>query len=271
MKKQIILTTVLAFMGLTFFAQERPGWVYAKPSPSNSTYLYVVESASGVTEIEARNLAFAKVLQSTAMRIGQPVNSDEINRAVQSGKSFDVISEQYNIPINKVCEYSEKSKDGFCVFILCQVANTGKTYTDFDYGFNGCYDVKVYKNSTALLLSLFMPGTGQMIKRHYIEGVSTLLAEGGLLTGALITHSEMRYWQICMEENDVHYNFYKRNMESQKVLSRSFFGAAAALYLFNIYRAYTMKPKYRNSFALVPTAIPVGSDMAYGVGFSYSF
>lgn len=131
------MTIVLAFITLITFAQDKPGWIFTKPKPSNNTYLYVVESATGTTELEARNQTFARVFQSTAMRIGQPINSDEINKAVQSGKSFDVISAQYNIPINKVCEYTEKATEGYRVYVLCQVAKTGNAYPDFDYGFWG--------------------------------------------------------------------------------------------------------------------------------------
>ena len=119
MKKQIVLTITLALLGLSSFGQDKPGWIYNKPTPENNSYLYVVESATGTNELEARNQAFARVFQSTAMRLGQPINSDEINRAVQSGKDFNVISAQYNIPINKVCEYTEKNAGGCRVYILC--------------------------------------------------------------------------------------------------------------------------------------------------------
>lgn len=144
-----ILIIVLLLMGLTSIAQEKPGWIYNKPTPANNSYLYVVESAMGTTEIEARNQAFARVFQSTAMRLGQPINSDEINSAVQSGKDFNVISSQYNIPINKVCEYTEKQSGGYRVYILCQAAKAGNMVVNFDYEFNGCHDVKQYRNGSA--------------------------------------------------------------------------------------------------------------------------
>ena len=251
MKKQIILSFVLALLGIASLAQERPGWVSKKPKPSNDTYLYVVESASGSTEIEARNQTFARVLQSTAMRIGQPINSDEINRAVQSGKSFEVISSQYNIPINKVCEYTEKNAGGYRVYVLCQVAKTGNTYADFDYGFNGCYDINGYNDGTALLMSAILPGSGQMYKRHYVEGVFTFLGSAGPLALGFLGLDGL--------------------IGIPKSINYLFIGVGASVYVINLIRAYTMKPKYRNSFAFAPTAIPVGSDMAYGVSFSYSF
>ena len=121
------------------------------------------------------------VFQSTAMRLGQPINSGEINRAVQSGKDFNVISAQYNIPINKVCEYTEKQSGTYRVYVLCQVARAGNTIVDFDYEFIGCHDVRKYNNGTALLKSALLPGLGQIGKRHVGEGIVTLLGEVALV------------------------------------------------------------------------------------------
>ena len=184
MKTRAFFVFFLAIMELASFAQEKPGWIYNKPIPSNNSYLYVVESASGMTELEARNQAFARVFQSTAMRIGQPINSDEINRAVQNGTNFDVISAQYNIPINKVCEYTEKQKAGYRVYVLCQAAKAGNALVEFD-DFIGCYDTKNYKNSTALIRSAIIPGLGQMGKNRYGVGVLTLATELVLVGGGV--------------------------------------------------------------------------------------
>lgn len=287
MKKKISFTVVFVLMSMALFAQDKPGWIYSKPKPSNNTYLYVVESATGSTELEARNQTFARVLQSTAMRLGQPINSDEINKAVQSGQSFEVISSQYNIPINKVCEYTEKTKEGYRIYVLCQVAKSGNAFADFDYGFSGCYDAKGYKDGTALLLSAFIPGSGQMSKRRYGEGIITLLAEMGFGAGAIVSYvfAEEKELQIENYNNtgevpyyyqhyyDAHWDLTEQisELKAYRTIEYSCLGVFAGVYIFNLYRAYTAKPKYKNSFALVPTAIPVGSDMAYGVSFTYKF
>lgn len=274
MKKKISFTVMFVLMSMALFAQDKPGWIYSKPKPSNNTYLYVVESATGSTELEARNQTFARVLQSTAMRLGQPINSDEINKAVQSGQSFEVISSQYNIPINKVCEYTEKTKEGYRIYVLCQVAKSGNTFADFDYSFNGCYDVKGFNNGSALLMSALIPGSGQMSKRHYGEGIITLTSEVCLGAFAMIAYfqaDDYRMWIENQHSSDNYYNSYVRMVNVWETLEYASIGTAAALYVFNLYRAYTAKPKYKNSFALAPTAIPVGSNMAYGVSVSYKF
>lgn len=274
MNKRLLLTFVLICLVSASFAQEKPGWIYNKPQPINSSYLYVVESATGETEIAARNQAFARILQSTAMRLGQPVNSDEINRAVQSGKTFDVISSQYNIPINKVCEYKEKIKGNYRVYILCQVAKAGNMIVDFDYDFNGCYDTKKYKNGTALLKSVFIPGWGQMGKRRYAEGIITLTTEVLLLGGAYLTYNTAQEQIDIMKDANTTYEDYmsaKDKYDSMKKANTVFWGAAATVYVFNLCRAYSAKPKYKREYAFNPVIMPNGCDLACGVSLTYNF
>ncbi len=139
MKKQITLTLMLLLFVLMGMAQKLPDWIINKPTPTNNTYLYVVESATGQTEMQARNRAIAEVFRSTAMRIGQPIDSEEINRALQRGTEYYVISSQYNVPINKVCEYTDNKTSPCRVYVLCQVAKAGNIRVEFD-DFNACYE-----------------------------------------------------------------------------------------------------------------------------------
>ncbi len=139
MKKQIILAIALLMIGIASSAQKLPDWIINKPSPTNSTYLYVVESATGQTEMQARNRAIGEVFRSTAMRIGQPIDSEEINRALQRGTEYYVISSQYNVPINKVCEYTDNKTSPCRVYVLCQVAKAGNIRVEFD-DFNACFE-----------------------------------------------------------------------------------------------------------------------------------
>lgn len=136
-KKNLIF--VLALFPIIGMAQKLPDWIINKPIPTNNTFLYVMESATGQTEKEARNMAIAKVFQTTANRIGQPYDSEEINRALQKGTEYYVISSQYNIPINKVCEYTDNKTSPCRVYVLCQVAKTGNIHVVFD-DFNACYE-----------------------------------------------------------------------------------------------------------------------------------
>ena len=139
MKSKIILTLITALLAFQCMAQKLPNWVINKPAPTNSTYLYEVASATGQTESEARNRAIAEVMRTTALRIGQPFESEEINRALQSGRDYGVISAQFNIPIYKVCEYIDNNVSPCRVYILCQVAKTGEYRPAFD-DFTACYE-----------------------------------------------------------------------------------------------------------------------------------
>lgn len=139
MNRRIAFTVVFALFTLSVTAQKLPDWITNKPTPTNNTYLYVVESATGQTELQARNRAIAEVFRSTAMRIGQPIDSEEINRALQRGTEYYVISSQYNVPINKVCEYTDNKTSPCRVYVLCQVAKAGNIRVEFD-DFNDCYE-----------------------------------------------------------------------------------------------------------------------------------
>lgn len=138
MKKQILILSLMLF-AITGMAQKLPDWIINKPTPTNGTYLYVVESATGQTEMQARNRAIGEVFRSTAMRIGQPIDSEEINRALQRGTEYYVISSQYNVPINKVCEYTDNKTSPCRVYVLCQVAKAGNIHVEFE-DFNACYE-----------------------------------------------------------------------------------------------------------------------------------
>lgn len=131
MKRKITFVMLFALMSVAGMAQKQPDWVLRKPTPENSTYLYQMEWGTGQTEREARKEAFARMFQFAALQVGQPINSEEINRAVQSGTDYSVISAQYNIPINKVCEYTETLSNGYRVYILCQVARAGNIHVQW--------------------------------------------------------------------------------------------------------------------------------------------
>lgn len=170
MNKQIILTFIFVLFALSCMAQKLPDWIINKPNPTNSTYLYVVESATGQTEMQARNRAIGEVFRSTAMRIGQPFDFEEINRALQRGTEYYVISSQYNIPINKVCEYTDNKTSPCRVYVLCQVAKAGNIRVEFD-DFTSCYEsANTYVADEALYADGFtISKNGKKLSDHEIR------------------------------------------------------------------------------------------------------
>lgn len=138
MRNKLFFLIVCVLCAISGNGQNIPEWYLKKPTPSNPTYVYNAECGFGYNYREARNEAFARMFQYASNRLGQPIDSEEINRAVQSGKDYEVISAQYNIPINKVCECSAEINGNQCVYILCQVATSGNIPVKFDDSFSDC-------------------------------------------------------------------------------------------------------------------------------------
>lgn len=121
-KVRLLTLLFLCAIPLSLWSQGQPSWLYKLPKPGNKTYLYVVESASGRTELDARNQAIIRVFQSNIMRFGYRISSSEITEAVQKGKTFEDIAVLHRILVNKVCEYTERVAQGYRCYVLCQVA-----------------------------------------------------------------------------------------------------------------------------------------------------
>lgn len=271
--KRIILTllAICAINGVK--SQTMPTWTMQLPKAGNGTYMYVCEYALGDSESEARNQAMVRVFQTTAMRIGQPVSSEAIFDAAQKGKDFKVISQDYNIPINKVCEYSERMKNGlYRVYVLCQVAIAGNVAPQWD-DFNGCQDIKQYKNGVALVESIFIPGLGQMSKRHFGEGALTLVGETVLVSAGFGCYFVSREMLNIMRKPNVTYSEFTESQKNYNILRTTHYivwGTAAALYVYNLCRAYTMQPKYKSSLVVYPAITPTPYNASCGIGLTWN-
>lgn len=272
MKRQIILTVVLALVGLASFAQEKPNWVYNKPTPTNNTYLYVVESAYGKTEQEAKNNAIAEVFRSTAMRIGQPFDSGEINEALQSGKDYHLIASQYNIPINKVCEYTEIQSNGYKVYVLCQVAATGNIMVQWT-DFRNCDSQHI--DGMAVLKSALLPGLGQFHKGQTAKGACFLAGEAVSVAGIVVGQS-MRHTYINKmnsTNNASQKKLYADRANIFTTVRNISIGAAAAVYVWNVLDAMISKSNHNNSLSYGNPfhLTPVMTDESVALSLSINF
>lgn len=270
-----LLWGFLLMTPLLSVAQERPGWIYNKPTPSNNTYMYIVESASGKTELEARNQAIARVFQSNILRFGQKVSTSEINAAVQQGRSFEDIAILHQIPINKVCEYVDLQYGEYRVYLLCQVARMADGKVPLFDDFGGCYSRKKYNNAGALVASMFIPGLGQMIKRRGGEGALFLLSELALVGGGVSSYYLAKN-SLNVIKAGTTYDVYKietSHYNTYRIMNYTFYGAALVLHAINMYRAYVVRPKYKQTmFSLSPTVLPAdNTNMAMGVSFDLRF
>ena len=277
MKKNILCLLFAAGFACIAAAQntERPGWTYNTPKAGNSTYVYVVERGGGTTVNEAINNALAKVLRTTMMRIGAVVSWDEVNNALQNGTDWGTVAMKYNIPVNKVCECVEqKTEKGYRVSVLCQVAKSGAVYPDFDE-FTACNDTKKYSDGAALLKSVFIPGLGQMGKNHFNEGVLTLAGEVVLVGGAALSYSsaQKRLADIRDKSNSVEtIEWSKSRYDVSRTINMTCLSAAGALYVFNLIRAYTMTPKYKNNnLSFTPAVMPTKGGFSSGLTLTFIF
>ena len=267
---------IILLMAFTVHAQEKPAWTVKLPKATNNTYLYVCEYAIASSETEARNQAIARVFQNAALRIGQPIESDKIFEAVQKGGDLAVISRQYNIPIYKVCEYVEKVQVySYRVYVLCQVAVSGNITPQFDYNFRGCYDSKQYSNGLAVLKSVFIPGLGQMGKRRYAEGALTLTGELALVGGAVATYYLGKQQVQLIKGGELSYDAYlaaQKKYNSYRAANIALWTSAAVLYAFNLYRAGTARPKYKDNLSFTPIVVPLDDrSVAPGLNLTLNF
>lgn len=275
MTKRISILICVMCMAFAVHAQDKPAWTVKLPKATNNTYMYVCEYAIAGSETEARNQAIARVFQNAALRIGQPIESDKIFEAVQKGGDLTVISRQYNIPIYKVCEYVEKVQVySYRVYVLCQVAVSGNLTPQFDYNFRGCNDSKQYSNGLAVLKSVFIPGLGQMGKRHYAEGALTLTGELALAGGAVTMYYLGKQQVQIIKSGDLSYNDYlsaQKKYNSYRAANIALWSTAAVLYAFNLYRAGTARPRYKDNLSFSPTVIPVNGNLSPGLNLTYKF
>lgn len=276
MKNKPSLTLIFVLLVLSSYAQNRPIWIKNTPTPTNNTYYYVVQSATEKSEAAARNIAIGEVMRSTAMRIGQPFDSESVFNALQNGTDYSVISRQYNIPINKVCEYVENNGNSCRIYILCQVAKAGNITVYFD-NFNDCYNiVKDHSRDWKAVGLSLIPGGGwgELYKGQKwgwgIVGSELVLAGGGLACYFIGLHEKaiMDNPNETINEKELASRRYDNISDLQPWL----YGGALAIHGLNLIVAYVIDDKNQNhNLTFVPTLMPTNDNLAVGIGINYKF
>ena len=252
-------------------AQRQPSWMNELPRAGNSTILYVRESGEGSTLTEATNQAIARVMQNTAMRLGQPFDAQQVNKALQNGTSVEVLSRQYNIPIRKVDDYATRLRNGtYRVWVLCQVAVSGNVQPQWE-------EMKregEVNNWVSLAKSAVVPGLGQMGKGYQAEGWLTLGGEV-LLVGTGVGCYFMAHHQLeIMRDASTQYtdwNTARNTYNTLRTVSYIAWGSAAVLYVFNLYRAFSMQPKRTSGIAFAPSLMPTYDGLTPTVSLTFNF
>ncbi len=249
-------------------AQRQPTWMNELPRAGNSTILYVCESGEGSTLTDATNQAIARVMQNTAMRLGQPFDAQQVNKSLQNGTSVEVLSRQYNIPIRKVDDYATRLRDGtYRVWVLCQVAATGNLQPQWEE----MRRTGEVSNGMALLKSVFIPGLGQMGKGYVGEGIATLTAEVALVGVGVGCYylaqddlNTMRSARVSYADFDAAQQRYN----TLRTTSYIAWGTAGALYLFNLARATFAQPRIKRDVAFVPSLISSPNGLTPAISFT---
>ena len=259
-------------LGVSSMAQDKPGWIYTKPKPENGTYLYDVELGVGKTVKEAESEAFAKVFRFAAMQVGQPFESNEIILALQQGADYNVISAQYNLPINKVCEYPERDGEEWTVYILCQVAARGDI-TVLWSDFNQCDRQGV--DGMAVLKSALVPGLGQFHKGQTGKGIGFLVGEAASI-GGIVAGQSMRHAYLNKKNSTNNASLKKSYADKANmftVVRNVSIGTAAAIYVWNVLDAVISRASdhsvHSNSTSL--NIIPVVTDESVALSVGYHF
>lgn len=252
--KKGLLAILLVVVSAGAWAQ--PRWTYKTlPTPKNYTYRFERTVGTGATMNDARTQAIAQVFQQTSNRLGQPVNAAEINRAVQRGDNFDVLSSTFNIKIINVDYYAEQQPDGSWHYhLLCEVAESANIEPQFTT-FHGNDD------AIATLQSAFIPGLGQINKGKKLPGAMILTGEIALVGAGTFCYLTAQNKLDVMHSDDVNYADYSKARDDYNRLrdaSYVIWGAAAGLYVFNLISAYYMelpRIKHNKKYAFTPVIL----------------
>lgn len=276
MKKKFVLMFMAVLMALVGMAQEeheRPKWTYDRhlPNPTYNSY-FLMQSAEGYNETDARNKAIGRVYQKIAAKIRQPINSQEIQKAA-SGEQFTVISQDYSIPVEIVCEYVETPRygDRRKVYFLCQVANAG--YNNLSHYNIRCRDH--YQDWSALGWSALYPGIGHFYKRRPFGGIIFVTTETAALGSSVYCYiKEQEQWKI-MRQTEVGLEDYlqaKADYEKWNQYKTLSLIGAAAIYGINLITAYVVPTKQLQWLSFYPSIVPTNNgEMAYGATLTFQF
>lgn len=305
MRKYIFV--LLALIAVSLFSLETvaqnskrpplPDWIFEKPQRSNTTFYYHVEKGVGETEIDARNAAYTQAFMQVALKLGIPLNTEDISEAVASGTNVKMLSQRFTIPMNVACYTSRRDEEtgGWNYWLLCQIPEIG--YADrvrFD-DFNDCFKFDKYnefkekreaekerqkqdslrvirdRNTTAIVSSAFIPGMGQMLKGQYGSGAAFLVSELALFGGGTACYF-LGAEQAKIMKTSKDYNEYtnaKKMKNTLDIAMYTCFGVGAAVHIANMVHAWYVRDKKATAnVAFAPAIIPTNeySNPSYAMG-----
>lgn len=271
MKKRYLLLLVLfVIASLSSQARPKPSWMTELPLPGNNTYIYVKEAGQDKTPSGSLNKALVHVFENTAKRIGKTFDAEVAFAQLQKGVKYEDIVLQYSVPVNLVDYYTTKDKSGtYWTYVLCQVSASKDVPPIWDRGKN----IDMNYNWTCLFRSI-VPGIGQMSKGYTGEGVVTLVGETLLVGGAVgcyfLAENQFEKMQAA-QYGDQAYNAARSSYNTLKSTQSFLWGAAGALYVFNLVRAFTLDPKSTTNLVVAPSVMSTPYTTAPTLGLTLKF
>lgn len=253
-----------------------PDWLQEMPKPGNSSYRYKIIKGTGPTEPAAKANAVDNLRSSITTEFGQGFT------AKQDGVQLH--EDYYDIPFDKVCEYSERQDGGWTTYILFWVAKDAIQDPKIDT-YYGCNSYKKYeqfvkkKRTSATVASAFIPGMGQMMKKQGGKGAAFLISELALFGGGAACYFLGQDQSKKMKAVGTSYDDYKKakNMKNTyDIAMYACFGVGVAVHISNIVHAWYVRDNHMpRNLSFVPAIIPINElsqpSYAYGAGVQINF
>ena len=284
---------IMSFAQLEKSKKPRPDWAFVKPSPkpeNKRNLAYYIGVGYGETLPDATNKAKADALKQALLRIGVQISSADLYKAEQDAEYIRLLTEQFEIPINFLCDYFEPIGNIYKVQYLCQAAINANIAPRFDSEefvetFERIGQINAAKNekeknsnARAIAASTFIPGLGQMLKKQGGSGAAFLLSELALFGGGTACYF-LGQDQAKIMKTSKSYEQYTNAKNMKNTLDIAMFtcfGVGAVVHIGNMVHAWYVKDKkLTQNFSFAPTIIPTNEysqpSYAYGAGVQIKF
>ena len=125
-----------------------------------------------------------------------------------------------------------------------------------------------------MVKSAVVPGLGQMGKGYYAEGWLTLTGELLFVGGGAYSYYMAQQQLEVMRDAATPYADWHAAQNSYNTFRTASYiawGSAAVLYLFNLYRAYSMQPRRTTGLALAPSVMPTERGFTSSLSLTLNF
>lgn len=132
--------------------------------------------------------------------------------------------------------------------------------------------IKTYNsnNTLAFFESAILPGLGQWGKGYAGHGILNMLGEAALVGGAIYFYNSAQKYNSEISSVGTVDAEIVNQYNSSVTTYRIFIGAAAVLYVFNLFQAVKIEPR-ETEYALAPTLMPFNNTFAAGLEFTFNF